>query len=149
MKHNHPVIAAVVLCWFLAINGVASETSNVETEVMTAPTAAELDLFVTGYYRNPQPELIARAIEAFGPSGFVEDRTRFMSASSPRCLRRILGEWLSGGRSSTGRTDRRETCSNKLGAWLSPEHCSQLKVTRSSSTTGTGARFSLPAVRSI
>ena len=47
-----------------------------EPNVATGPAAAELDLFVTGYYRNPQPELIARAIEAFGPSGFVKDRAQ-------------------------------------------------------------------------
>ena len=37
-------------------------------------TAAELDSFATFYYRHPQPELVARAIEALGPSGFVKDR---------------------------------------------------------------------------
>ncbi|HTO04917.1 MAG TPA: hypothetical protein VL069_14495 [Opitutus sp.] len=102
MKHDYPLVAIVVLCWSLAINGVASETSNLEPNVgepssadenpevvigspaglqnlpnrfgTTALAAAELDEFVTGYYRNPQPELIARAIEAFGPSGFVKDR---------------------------------------------------------------------------
>lgn len=37
-------------------------------------TAMELDAFVVTYYTRPQPELIATAIEALGPSGFAEDR---------------------------------------------------------------------------
>lgn len=37
-------------------------------------TAAELDKFVVDYYRHPRPELVAGAIEAFGPSGWVKDR---------------------------------------------------------------------------
>lgn len=42
MKHDHPVVAAIVLCWFLAINGVAGETSHLEPNVTTASGAAEL-----------------------------------------------------------------------------------------------------------
>jgi hypothetical protein len=39
-------------------------------------TAAELDKFATYYYRNPQPELVPRVIEALGSSGFAEDRAQ-------------------------------------------------------------------------
>jgi len=38
--------------------------------------AAELNIFATFYYRHPRPELVAGAIEAFGPSGFAQDRSQ-------------------------------------------------------------------------
>lgn len=40
----------------------------------TAMGPAELDRFVTHYYLRPRPERIADAIDAFGRSGFAEDR---------------------------------------------------------------------------
>ena len=39
-------------------------------------TAAELDIFSASYYLHPRPELVAAAIEALGPSGFMKDRAR-------------------------------------------------------------------------
>ncbi|HWA86580.1 MAG TPA: hypothetical protein VG710_10185 [Opitutus sp.] len=51
---------------------IAPENASVDTAKADGlMTAQELAQFVTYYYRHPQPERIARAIESLGPSGFL------------------------------------------------------------------------------